>query len=143
MKGVGGRTIDKLMFHDMHEVNAKRPDIAILMIGDNDVNADTSPEPGVGQAVKRVQSTSSRSTSKQQKQQQTYHRPDNPTVGTTNYTDHRTTRQKLDHILGFLQGTTPGHQPATSSLEQEQGPTATTSALTDHIVQQSVGTSVA
>ncbi|KAL3857634.1 hypothetical protein ACJMK2_012281 [Sinanodonta woodiana] len=33
MKGVGGRTIDKLI-----------PDIVILMIGDNDVNADTSPE---------------------------------------------------------------------------------------------------
>ncbi|KAL3841658.1 hypothetical protein ACJMK2_019772 [Sinanodonta woodiana] len=44
MKGVGGRTIDKLMFHDMHQVHAKRPDIVILMIGDNDVNADTSPE---------------------------------------------------------------------------------------------------
>ncbi|KAL3862261.1 hypothetical protein ACJMK2_008243 [Sinanodonta woodiana] len=32
MKGVGG------------EVHAIRPDIVILMIGDNDVNADTSPE---------------------------------------------------------------------------------------------------
>ncbi|KAL3854143.1 hypothetical protein ACJMK2_013421 [Sinanodonta woodiana] len=44
MKGVGGRTIDKLMLHDMHDVHAKSPDIVILMIGDNDVNADTSPE---------------------------------------------------------------------------------------------------
>ncbi|KAL3859563.1 hypothetical protein ACJMK2_009779 [Sinanodonta woodiana] len=109
---------------------------------------------GVGQAVKRVQSTS---TSKQQEQQQTS--GVTPTAMTAEQvTIDRLTQQvvqqitpvitaqidkKLDHILGFLQGTTPGHQPATSSLEQEQGSTATTSALTDHIVQQSVGTSVA
>ncbi|KAL3862262.1 hypothetical protein ACJMK2_008244 [Sinanodonta woodiana] len=112
---------------------------------------------GVGQAVKRVQSTSSRSTSKQQEQQQTS--GVTPTAMTAEQvTIDRITQQvvqqitpvitaqidkKLDHILGFLQGTTPGHQPATSSLEQEQGSTATTSALTDQIVQQSVGTSVA
>ncbi|KAL3852046.1 hypothetical protein ACJMK2_015735 [Sinanodonta woodiana] len=44
MKGVGGRTIDKLLRQDMGEVRLRRPDIVVLIIGDNDVKADTSPE---------------------------------------------------------------------------------------------------
>ncbi|KAL3853747.1 hypothetical protein ACJMK2_017261 [Sinanodonta woodiana] len=109
-------------------------------------------------AVKRVQSTSSRGTSEQQPEHQ-HASGANPTAMTAEQvTIDWITKQvvqqitpaitaqidkNFDHILGFQQGTHQGRQPTTSSLQQEQGSTATTSALTDHNVQQSVGTSVA
>ncbi|KAL3847312.1 hypothetical protein ACJMK2_018227 [Sinanodonta woodiana] len=44
MKGVRGSTVDTNVRHDMNKVRLRSPDIVILLIGDTDINADTSPE---------------------------------------------------------------------------------------------------
>ncbi|KAL3847339.1 hypothetical protein ACJMK2_018254 [Sinanodonta woodiana] len=139
----------------MNEVHVKSPDNVILMIGDNGVNADTSrrsisqkmvcmtpkrkSSAGVGQAVKRVESTSSRMKSKQQQEQQLASGAIPTAMITERVTIDRTTEQvvqqitpvitaqinkKLDNNFWILQGTTQRHQSGTSSLEQEQVYTA-------------------
>ena len=47
--GVGGRTVEKLLRHDLHVVSALTPDIVILEIGTNDLSS-TRPEV-VGSAI--------------------------------------------------------------------------------------------
>lgn len=42
--GIGGRTIDKVIKHDMHVVTRQRTDCIVLMIGGNDVLEDITAE---------------------------------------------------------------------------------------------------